>query len=193
MKNIFYFDACDPFSYEALGRELYLLLESNRKPEQDIIILCIGTDRVTGDSLGPLVGHQLSISCNNYTIYGTLEHPVHAINLVDTLDCIHEVYDNPFIIAIDASLGTKEHIGYVTLKQGALKPGQGISKNLPPIGDISITGIVNLSGQPGTFLLQNTRLYTVMKMVECITLGINYAEDYFPPLLDDSLKLLIET
>lgn len=185
MKNVFYFDAHDPYSFESLGKELYYLLESAKRPNQEIIVLCIGTDRVTGDSLGPLVGHQLSISCNNYIIYGTLEHPVHAINLCDTLEVIQEQHESPFIIAIDASLGTKEHIGYVTLKKGAIKPGQGISKNLPAIGDISITGIVNLSGQPGSFLLQNTRLYTVMKMVDCITLGINYAEDFFPPLQEN--------
>ena len=182
MKKIFYFDASDPFSYEALGRELYYLLDEYRMPEQELVILCIGTDRVTGDSLGPLVGYQLCASRNNFHIFGTLEHPVHAINLTDTLERIYSIYQNPYIIAIDASLGTKEHIGYVTLKQGPLKPGQGISKDLPEIGDLSITGIVNLSGHPGSFLLQSTRLYTVMNMAECITLGINHAEDYFPPL-----------
>lgn len=182
MKKTIYFDASDQFAYEALGRELYNLLENNRKSWQPIIILCIGTDRVTGDSLGPLVGHQLHASANNFIVYGNLEQPVHAINLIDTLEQIYEEYENPYVIAIDASLGSKDHVGYVTLRQGPLKPGQGISKDLPAIGDISITGIVNLSGRPGAFLLQNTRLYTVMKLVDCITLGINHAEDFFPPL-----------
>ncbi len=182
MKKTIYFDSSDQFAYEALGRELYNLLENSRERSQPIIILCIGTDRVTGDSLGPLVGHQLLASANNFIIYGNLEQPVHAINLVETLEQIYQEYENPYVIAIDASLGTKDHIGYVTLRQGPLKPGQGISKDLPPIGDISITGIVNLSGKPGAFLLQNTRLYTVMKLVDCIALGINHAEDFFPPL-----------
>jgi putative sporulation protein YyaC len=192
MKKIFYFDASEPFSFESLGRELYYLLEEDKKSEQEVIILCIGTDRVTGDSLGPLVGHLLHASSNNFNIHGTLEHPVHAINLEETLEQINQLYNHPYIIAIDASLGTKEHIGYVTLKQGPLKPGQGLSKELPEIGNISITGIVNLSGYPGSFLLQNTRLYTVMKLVECITLGINYAEDYFSPLEDDTDYLLMK-
>lgn len=182
MKKTSYFDSSDQFAYEALGRELYNLLENNRESTQPIIILCIGTDRVTGDSLGPLVGHQLLTSANNFIIYGNLEQPVHAINLVETMEQIYQEYENPYVIAIDASLGTKDHIGYVTLRKGPLKPGQGIAKDLPPIGDISITGIVNLSGKPGAFLLQNTRLYTVMKLVDCIALGINHAEDFFPPL-----------
>ncbi|MBQ8148741.1 MAG: spore protease YyaC [Lachnospiraceae bacterium] len=182
MRKTIYFDSTDQFAYEALGRELYNLLEETREHSQPIIILCIGTDRVTGDSLGPLVGQQLNASANNFIVYGNLEHPVHAINLADTLEYIYDTYKNPYVIAIDASLGSKEHIGYVTLRRGPLKPGQGISKNLPAIGDISITGIVNLSGNPGAFLLQNTRLCTVMKLVECITLGINHAEDFFPVL-----------
>lgn len=177
MKKTIYFDAFDQSAYEELGRELYLLLEHNREHTQPVIVLCIGTDRVTGDSLGPLVGHQLLGSANRFIVYGNLEEPVHAINLIETMEEIYAEYENPYVIAIDASLGSRDHIGYVTLRQGPLKPGQGISKDLPAIGDISITGIVNLSGRPGAFLLQNTRLYTVMKLVDCIASGISHAED----------------
>lgn len=176
MKKTIYFDAFDQSACEELGQELYNLLTYNRGQTQPVIVLCIGTDRVTGDSLGPLVGHQLHASANHFIIYGTLEEPVHAINLVETMEEIYTEYENPYVIAIDASLGSKDHIGYVTLRQGPLKPGQGISKDLPAIGDISITGIVNLSGRPGAFLLQNTRLYTVMKLVDCIASGISRAE-----------------
>lgn len=180
MKKTIYFNASESTACEALGEELYNLLMLTHLHSQPIIILCIGTDRVTGDSLGPLVGHQLKTSVEQFIVYGNLEHPVHAINLIDTLDEIYETYDNPYIIAIDASLGTRDHIGYVTLRQGPLKPGQGIAKDLPAIGDISITGIVNLSGRPGAFLLQNTRLYTVMQLVECIALGVQRAEESLP-------------
>ena len=51
-----------------------------------IIFVCIGTDRSTGDSLGPLVGYKLKyLSKNNIYIYGTLENPIHAKNMVDSL------------------------------------------------------------------------------------------------------------
>ena len=135
MKKTIYFNASDEYAYEALGKELYHLVDATRRTTQPIIILCIGTDRVTGDSLGPLVGHQLHASANNFIIYGNLEHPVHAINLEETVDEIYSSYQNPYVIAIDASLGTRDHIGYVTLRQGPLKPGQGISKGytfMPP-------------------------------------------------------------
>ena len=40
---------------------------------KEIIILCIGSDRITGDSLGPLIGQQLSrYRWKNIHIYGTM-------------------------------------------------------------------------------------------------------------------------
>lgn len=56
------------------------------RPERDIIFFCIGTDRSTGDSLGPLVGTQLiKKNLPAERVYGTLDRPVHAINLDETL------------------------------------------------------------------------------------------------------------
>ena len=80
---------------------------------EEIIILCIGSDRITGDSLGPLIGHQLS-KCRwrNIRIYGTLDYPVHALNLEATLDKIKRRHPSSLLIAVDASLGSKKHVGF---------------------------------------------------------------------------------
>lgn len=137
---------------------------------ETIIVLCIGTDRVTGDSLGPLVGYKLSKSrLQNVKVYGTLENPVHALNLADTTKEIYNKYSNPFIIAIDASLGNSNHLGYITLGKGPLTPGSGVKKTLLPVGDIFITGIVNVSGVLDNLVLQTTRLDTVMTLADCIS------------------------
>lgn len=153
---------------------------------ETIVILCIGTDRVTGDSLGPLVGYKLSKSrLNSIKIYGTLESPVHALNLAETTKEIYNTYTKPFIIAIDASLGNSNHLGYITLGKGPLTPGSGVKKTLLPVGDIFITGIVNVSGVLDNLVLQTTRLDTVMNLADCISLGIRLAErkDYFTCIL----------
>lgn len=142
--------------------------------KRTIIILCIGTDRATGDSLGPLIGYKLSkINTNNNTkIFGTLENPVHAQNLTNVITNIYNCYANPFVIAIDACLGRIDHINHITLSRTRLKPGAGVNKALPEIGDISITGIVNSNSYMGITTLQSTRLYTVMNMADIITNGI---------------------
>jgi len=142
---------------------------------QDIIILCIGTDRSTGDSLGPLTGYKLSdLKYNNVHVYGTLDEPVHAKNLQNTLEKINQFHHKPFIISIDACLGRNDHIGFITVSDTPLKPGLGVHKDLPEVGDISITGIVNASGFMEFMVLQNTRLNIVMKMAELISLSLKY-------------------
>ena len=115
---------------------------------KEIIILCIGSDRITGDSLGPLIGQQLSrYRWKNIHIYGTLDAPIHALNLESTLSGIKKRHPSALILAVDASLGSQKHIGY-------------------------ITGILNASGSFEHFLLQTTRLSFVVQMADTITDGI---------------------
>ena len=78
------------------------------RPWKEIIILCIGSDRITGDSLGPLIGQQLSRHrWKNIHIYGTLDTPVHALNLESVLADIKKRHPSALILAVDASLGSR--------------------------------------------------------------------------------------
>lgn len=171
---IYYYNSNDYGCGFAMGNTLKALIHSHPKADSPIVLLCIGTDRSTGDSLGPLIGYKLSRrKLRGLTIYGTLESPVHAVNLEETLHKIKEKHPGALIIAVDASLGTSSHVGYITLGTGSLKPGLGVNKKtLPEAGDIFITGIVNFSGMLDNLLLQSTRLATVMKLADCISLGI---------------------
>ncbi len=140
----------------------------------DIIILCIGTDRATGDCLGPLIGYKIKdMHYNNVHVFGTLDEPVHAKNLSEHIS-MFEKFNNPFIIAIDACLGKLERIGFINIKEGPLSPGSGVNKQLPVIGHMNITGIVNMGGFMEIMILQNTRLSLVMNMANLISGGIKY-------------------
>ncbi|PHV69279.1 spore protease YyaC [Sporanaerobium hydrogeniformans] len=141
----------------------------------ELVIVCIGTDRATGDSLGPLVGYKLHpLNYENVSFYGNLDEPVHAKNLEDTLKLIQEKHPKALVIAIDACLGAPHNIGCVTIGEGAIYPGAGVKKNLPPIGHLHITGIVNFSSMMNMVVLQNTRLSLVMKMADNIAMGIKH-------------------
>ncbi len=158
----------DPNIYSAITHRL-LFHFSCTHPDTQIIVVCIGTDRSTGDSLGPLVGTSLArFHSPLFHIYGTLEEPVHAINLEETLSLINERYSNPFIIGIDACLGHSTSVGCIQVVEGPLKPGAGVNKQLPPVGDIHLTGIVNVGGFMEYFVLQNTRLSLVMRLSDII-------------------------
>jgi putative sporulation protein YyaC len=157
-----------------LSKEINSLIINENKSIDDIVIFCIGTDRSTGDCLGPLVGEKLKKNyfLKNANIFGTLNEPVHAKNLEENINQIYYQHSNPLVIAIDASLGKTENIGKVNLFKGSLFPGAGVNKNLRPVGDISITGIVNVSGFMEYIVLQNTRLSLVMQMADVISLGL---------------------
>lgn len=144
-----------------------LFASSHHRPS---LILCIGTDRSTGDALGPLTGMYLSrLGLPQLNILGTLDQPVHATNLAENLEYIKHSYLNPYIIAIDACLGKMDSVGHITLTNGPLKPGAGVHKDLPSVGEAHLTGIVNVGGFMEYMVLQNTRLNLVWKMAETLS------------------------
>lgn len=158
----------------------------------DLIFLCIGTDRSTGDSLGPVTGYLLEnrkIKNNDIHIYGTLEHPVHAKNLERTLEEIDLKYPNGLVIAIDACLGNLGDVGNIVIQDKGLNPGLAVGKDLPCSGNISIIGVVNTAGNFEFMTLQNTRLFEIMVLAEKITQicvkYVEYFEEYLSKCYDD--------
>lgn len=175
MCTSFYIDSLDPKASfkirDCLCEELSPIIKENRP----IIFICIGSDRSTGDALGPLIGEKIKfLSKNNIFVYGTLENTIHAKNLKETMKLIKAKHKRPFIIAIDACLGAVDNVGHVLINKRPLKPGIALNKDLPPVGDLSILGIVNISGSLEFMVLQNTRLYTVMLLVNAISSGIHH-------------------
>ena len=165
----------DPQAIPILGRKIKEQIDTFY-PFSNLIILCIGTDRCTGDSLGPLVGTYLSqAELHRVHIWGTLEHPVHALNLAKTIQRLDISYPNSLVIAVDACLGMQEHIGDIQVVNGPLKPGSGVNKSLPTVGSFHIKGIVNVSGFLESMVLQNTRLYSVMQIAHIISGAIQFA------------------
>jgi putative sporulation protein YyaC len=161
----------DPLATQELAKCIFNLLPQS--PETPVVIVNIGSDRSTGDSLGPLTGTKLLARRSPlYSVYGSLDNPVHAKNLEDTLANIHDTHDRPFIIALDACLGRTESVGMLTVKKGPVMPGAAVKKNLPPVGDIHLTGIVNVGGYMELLVLQNTRLSLVMALADTLSTAL---------------------
>jgi putative sporulation protein YyaC len=146
---------------------MYLLERQKGLHIRKIIILCIGSDRYIGDALGPLVGTYLEEN-TGFAIYGSLDSPVHAGNLVEVINTIHQQYHQPIIIAVDACLGKSYEIGNMEIWEGSLEAGLAVNARLPSVGNISIIGVVNSSGRIGYLDLQSTPLSIVMKLSKCI-------------------------
>ena len=143
--EIYYYNSARRDAVGELAGQLSGLIqeEMTRRHKKKLVFLCIGTDRSTGDSLGPLIGYKLKQERRRGTlVFGTLDRPVHAMNLEHYVQVLKNGYPDALVVAVDASVGDESHVGYVTLGRGALKPGLGVCKELHAVGDLFITGIV---------------------------------------------------
>lgn len=157
----------EPLASLILGEHIKDFLVE-RTSFHNAIIVCIGTDKCIGDCLGPLVGTILKKKKYPLEIYGTLDKPIHALNMKEKLWRIKAKHPSQLVIAVDACLGEEENIGAIQIRNGPIYPGKGVGKNLPSVGDISIIGIVDGLNHDNTISLHNIRLSFVMQMAEAI-------------------------
>lgn len=149
------------------------------KEYSNIIFLCIGTDRITGDTFGPLVGYKLDIlfrDTNRINVIGNLSETVCCNNINSVLNNINEQYKNPFIVSIDSALSiVPENIGRIKVSEGGLCIGSGLDKNNVHIGDMNIKGIVGRDTRKpiqNFKILQNISLNLVMRLADTVSKGI---------------------
>lgn len=149
------------------------------EPFSDYIFLCVGSDKVTGDAFGPLVGDKLQKLFKNYynniSVEGTLENTISATNIEGKVKDIYNKYKKPCIIAIDSALSNKEDIGKIIVTDTKMRLGKGTNKRMLAVGDISIKGIVAQDYKIARYnfsTLQNTSLNLVMKLANVTADGI---------------------
>ena len=134
----------------------------NEREVSDLVFLCVGTDRITGDSFGPLVGYKLAELYKmekKIHIFGHLAEPLSINNMEHTIFDIQKKYKKPFVIAVDSAISEKGNIGKIVVSKRRINLGSGLNKKVIKVGDISIKGIVSEDlGTPrkNFILLQNT-------------------------------------
>ncbi|GGH67133.1 spore protease YyaC [Paenibacillus silvae] len=144
------------------GDQLALFFKKiiQRHTPDEITFLCIGTDRSTGDALGPMTGTLLEERGMPHVI-GTLASPCDADTFAQKLASIPAHHA---VIAIDACLGPKNAAGTYYVSEEALLPAEAVGGSLPPVGKYSVAAVVNVNGPRPYSILQMTSLYLVMEM-----------------------------
>lgn len=127
------------------------ILRRNNNP----VFVCVGTPKVIGDSLGPLVGSIISGEIPGLPLYGTLANPVHALNLEAVLRETQTLYPHATLIGIDSSLSTQARVGYICLHHGKLQPGRAVHGCLPSFGDYKLYGNIGDSEADSQRILQH--------------------------------------
>lgn len=109
----------------------------------EFVVLCIGSDKISGDSLGPLVGGLLrdkyKLPC---PVYGTVEAPVNGVNLPVYREMLTIFHPKAAVIAVDAAVGQKAEIGRIKIRSGGIKAGGAVAAPHKVLGSVGILGVV---------------------------------------------------
>ena len=115
----------------------------NRTQNRQAVYMCIGTEKVFSDSLGPRVGTLLNEKMLSPAfVYGLCDQNITAENLLYSYNFIKALHPESKIVVIDAAVGAPEQIGKIQICDGGIMPGAATNKNLPSVGDVGIVGIV---------------------------------------------------
>ena len=102
---------------------------------QKVDILCIGTPKVVGDSVGPRVGSLLKAAGlpDRIKIIGCTDEPVYRGNLASML---MNLRNDALLVCVDAALSN--NFPAINIRTGPMHPGEAVSNELPKLGDVSV-------------------------------------------------------
>lgn len=140
---------------------------------QSVTIVFIGTDANVGDSLAPMAGSLTFSGGAQIFTYGNLNTPITAKDVPFITEFVKNAHPQSKTIAIDAAVGSKEDLGSIKILQKSIRPGLGVNKNLPPIGDVSIIGVVAERSKSTFSALGYAKISGVYAMAKVIADGIN--------------------
>ena len=143
------------------------------KQHKNIAFVCIGTNNVIGDSIGPRVGSYLK-STTNLEVFGDLKNNICKKEDIET---IHHKLKNKYVIAIDSAISNNINIGEICITEKKLQVGYGMNFNKGAIGDISVKVVVakDTNDVYKNFLnLKNADLKMVQNLAFTVGNGIRY-------------------
>ena len=131
--------------------------------DNEINIYCIGSNKVVGDMLGPMVGSMLinNLESNSVKVFGHLNEPLTYRKLM------YSNIKGENSIFIDSALGEKCDIGKVIINNRKLMPGKALNKDKICYKGISIKAIVG-----------KNRNNTILNTIELKRISYEYIKDF---------------
>lgn len=130
---------CDKQTYELISCLCECFCEAE---EQEVVIVCFGTSTISGDALGPKIGTLLRQKYNlPVFVYGTEDNQINGKNMHEWLSFITAVHQGALFVSVDASLGSKDKVGQIIVRDDGVCPS-GVTGKKERFGDIGILGVV---------------------------------------------------
>lgn len=151
----------------------------------ELIFLCIGTNKVIGDMVGPIVGERLKNEVNNRKIkkivkkeilvYGNMKHTLNLKNADKVIQHVQNEYQKPFLITIDTALGKEDMIEKIFIGSGEIEIGKALEKGVKYQSNIYIKGVVGKYGttvEENMNTLKNADIVSIKRISNIICDGI---------------------
>ena len=156
-------------------KELEYSMKELEKGFSHLIFLCVGTDLIMGDSVGPIIGTKLKKIENEYIkVFGTLSNTLNFNNARDEINKIYLNYSNPYIITIDAALSNFNEVGDIVIDKGFIKIGKALEKSICFYSNTNIKCVVgnNMSVKENLNQLKNIEEQEIHAMANIVSSGI---------------------
>ncbi len=161
--------------YKNISDKIINLIDKKHISKPKLTFLCIGTDRVIGDSLGPIVGSNIEkfISdnkINNIKVIGSLESNLNNTNIEEYTNNSKDI-----TIVIDSAISNTYDIGQIIVDENNIKVRDALNDGKSISSNINIKCIVgkNFENEDVNFLmLQNVKLGIVLDLAQKVTTSI---------------------
>ena len=103
----------------------------------NIVFFCVGSNRVTSDMFGSIVGSKLKKAGVRAFVYGSMDSPVNAINMDDYIVLIKSKHKNDIIFVIDTMITANNLKKTFSFNKGSIVvAGMSLKRE---VGDYHIT------------------------------------------------------
>ncbi len=127
---------------ELIGINDLLAVNNLIMDKLQVVVMCIGTMKVVGDSVGPRVGDILKADGIDCYVYGDSVGNINACKLDVYEQLLRACHAGDIVIAVDAALGDKDDVGKIKVVGNGLRPGKALGRSGNPIGDIGVLAVV---------------------------------------------------
>ncbi|MBQ9481036.1 MAG: spore protease YyaC [Clostridia bacterium] len=133
------------------------------------VYLCIGSDKLVFDCLGPIVGSLLKKDARfNGYVYGTVEEPVTALQVEEAVRFIRRFHFGAEITVVDSAVGRREEVGKIKRFDQGLRPALGVDKKMTVVGDKSVMGVITTKDRVRDMRSCNVKLHDVYSMAKAV-------------------------
>ena len=170
--------------YKRFVWEFSNILKIN-KENKNIIFLCVGTSKVIGDSIGPIVGTNLKkylknkdglkLKNNNVKVIGDISNNISYNNIEDNIKNIKSLSADNLVIVVDSALSAENNIGKIFVQNRGLRYAESLNRKNDIIGDMSIKAVVGKNSKNGLKnfnILKNISSQRIISMSNMVSKGI---------------------